>query len=72
MDANANTTAFAYDGLDRLSTTTYPGGSTEVLTYDADSNIASRKTRAGATIAYGYDTLNRLTAKTPPSGPARS
>lgn len=67
-DANANTTAFAYDGLDRLATTTYPGGSTEVLTYDASGNVLTRKTRAGGTpIAYTYDTLNRLIAKTPPS-----
>jgi YD repeat-containing protein len=66
-DANANTTAFAYDGLDRLSTTTFPGGSTEVLTYDADGNVLTRKTRAGPTIAYAWDTLNRLVARTPPS-----
>ena len=67
-DANGNTTAFAYDGLDRLSTTAFPGGSTEVLTYDADSNVLTRKTRAGSTpIAYTYDTLNRLLTKTPHS-----
>lgn len=57
----------AYDGFDRLATTTYPLGSTEVLTYDADSNVLTRKTRAGDTISFAYDTLNRLTTKTPPS-----
>ncbi|MDA9529572.1 hypothetical protein ACM42_14310 [Bradyrhizobium sp. CCBAU 25338] len=66
-DANSHVTSFAYDGLDRLSTTTYPLGSTEQLTYDADGNVLTRKTRAGATISYGYDTLNRLKTKTPPS-----
>lgn len=66
-DANANTTSFSYDGFDRLSSTTWPGGSTEVLTYDADNNVLTRKTRAGPTIAYAYDTLNRLITKTPPS-----
>jgi YD repeat-containing protein len=42
-------------------------GSTEVLTYDADSNVLTRKTRAGDTISFAYDTLNRLITKTPPS-----
>jgi RHS repeat-associated protein len=65
-DANNNSTSFAYDGFDRLATTTYPGGSTETFTYDADSNVLSRKTRANDTIAFTYDTLNRLATKTPP------
>ena len=60
-------TSFAYDGFDRLATTTYPGGSTETFTYDADSNVLSRKTRANGTITFTYDTLNRLATKTPPS-----
>jgi RHS repeat-associated protein len=66
-DANSNTTSFTPDGFDRLSTTTYPGGSTEVLGYDFDGNVVTRKTRAGATIAFTYDTLNRLATKAPPS-----
>jgi len=49
------------------ATTTYPLGSTEGLTYDADSNVLSRKTRANQTISFAYDTLNRLKTKTPPS-----
>ena len=28
-DGTSNSTSFAYDGFDRLATTTYPGGSTE-------------------------------------------
>jgi len=44
--------------------TTYPLGSTEAFTYDADNNILTRKTRAGATITFTYDTLNRLATKT--------
>jgi len=66
-DANNHTASFAYDGLDRLATTTYPLGSTETLTYDADSNVLTRKTRANQTIGFAYDTLNRLITKTPPS-----
>jgi RHS repeat-associated protein len=40
-----------------------------VLGYDADSNVLSRQTRAGATISYTYDTLNRLSTKAAPSEP---
>ena len=47
-DANNHATSFAYDGLDRLSTATYPLGSTEAFTYDADNNVTQRQTRAGA------------------------
>jgi RHS repeat-associated protein len=66
-DANSHSTGFAYDGLDRLTTTTYPLGSTEGFTYDADNNVLTRQTRAGQTVTFTYDTLNRLTTKTPPS-----
>jgi YD repeat-containing protein len=66
-DANNRVTSFAYDRFNRLATTTYPGGSTEVLTYDADSNVLTRKTRANQTISFAYNTLNRLKTKTPPS-----
>jgi YD repeat-containing protein len=62
-----NVTSLAYDGLDRLSTTTYPDSSTEVLSYDADSNVLTRQTRASQTITFTYDTVNRLAAKAAPS-----
>jgi|GEM_PF-924223 RHS repeat-associated protein len=62
-DAFPNTTNYAYDGFDRLSTTTFPDASTEVLTYDADSNVSTRKTRRGDAIAFAYDTLNRPCTK---------
>ncbi|WP_170303830.1 RHS repeat-associated core domain-containing protein [Reyranella soli] len=70
--ASNKPTCFAYDGFDRLATTTYPDGSTETFTYDALDNLLGRKTRASATtnIAFGYDTLNRLISKTPTSGAA--
>ena len=47
-------------------------GSTETLTYDASSNVLTRKTRANQTISFAYDTLNRLKTKTPPSAPVVS
>lgn len=62
-----STTTFTPDGFDRLATTTYPDASTETLGYDADGNVLSRETRAGATIAFTYDTLNRLSTKSAPS-----
>src|SRR5437773_12299683 len=40
-DANGHATSFAYDGFDRLATTTYPLGSTEAFTYDADGNLVT-------------------------------
>jgi len=68
-NANGFATSFTPDGFDRLSTTTYPDSSTQVLVYDADSNVRSRQTRAGATISFMYDTLNRLLQKAAPSEP---
>jgi RHS repeat-associated protein len=68
-NANGFTTSFTPDGFDRLSTTTYPNSSTQVLGYDGDSNVLSRQTRAGATISFTYDTLNRLSTKAAPSEP---
>jgi RHS repeat-associated protein len=70
-------TSFAYDGFDRLSTTTYPtptGGTTttETFTYDAADNLLTRTNRAGGIFSFTYDTANRLLTKTPPSGPTVS
>jgi RHS repeat-associated protein len=66
-DAIGNISTFTPDGFDRLATTTYPDSSTEVLGYDADGNVLTRQTRAGAAIGFTYDTLNRLTTKAAPS-----
>ena len=68
-NATFNVTNFAYDGLDRLSITTYPDSSTSTLGYDADGNVLTRQTRAGQTITFTYDTLNRLATKAAPSEP---
>ena len=72
QDANGNTTSFAYDGVDRLATITYPLGTTKAFTWDALDNPLTRKTRAGGTVTFAYDTLNRRTSKTPSSGPVVS
>ncbi|MEA1677474.1 RHS repeat-associated core domain-containing protein [Nitrospirillum sp. BR 11163] len=65
-DATGNTTGNAYDGVDRLSSMTWPNGTTEAYTYDADGNRLTRKTRKGDTLTYTYDTLNHLASKAAP------
>jgi YD repeat-containing protein len=41
-DAQGNKIKFVYDTLDRLKSTTFPGGVSENFTYDLDSRLASR------------------------------
>jgi len=60
-DGNGNVTSYGYDGFDRLSTTTYPGGSYEGLGYDANGNVTSRRLRDGQVLSFAYDALNRRT-----------
>jgi RHS repeat-associated protein len=73
MDANgaiASTpyaTNYAYDGFNRLRTTTFPDSSTEVLSYDKDSNILTRENRASETLTYTYDDLDRMMSKVVPT-----
>jgi RHS repeat-associated protein len=71
-DAEGNKTSYEYDGHDRLAKTLYPsttkGSGTsnasdyEQLTYDANSNVTSRRLRDGQTVGYTYDNLNRVTS----------
>jgi RHS repeat-associated protein len=79
-DADNNLTTYTYDGFDRLSKTQYPnpnqGSGTssttdyEQLTYDASSNVISRRLRDATNIAYSYDNLDRLTLKNLPGSEA--
>jgi RHS repeat-associated protein len=72
-DAETNKTTYEYDGHDRLAKTFYPsttkGAGTssttdyEQLTYDAGSNVTSRRLRDGQSIGFTFDALNRLAAK---------
>lgn len=72
-DAESNLTTYVYDGFDRLSQTQYPntpkGSGTsnasdyEQLSYDANSNVVTRRVRGASTIGYSYDALNRMTHK---------
>ncbi len=65
----SHTTSFGYDGFDRLSATTYADASVETLSYDADGNLLTRRTRQGDTLRFAYDTLNRLATKTAAAAP---
>ncbi len=75
-DAEGNKTPTNMTGSIALSKTRYPdttaGAGTsstsdyEQLTYDAGSNVTSRRLRDGQSIAYAYDALGRLTLKDRP------
>jgi RHS repeat-associated protein len=72
-DGENNTTTYTYDGFDRLIKTTYPntikgsgtsnGDDYEQLSYDANSNVISRRLRDGNSISFTFDNLNRATLK---------
>ena len=75
-DAENNLTTYEYDGHDRLSKTRFPvttqganSSSTtdyEQLTYDAASNVISRRLRDGNSISFTFDNLSRPTLKNLP------
>lgn len=50
-DANGHVTQYSYDGLDRLTQTSYADASTESYSYDAAGNRLGKTTRSGQTIA---------------------
>jgi RHS repeat-associated protein len=75
-DADNNATTLAYDTQDRLSTTTFPDGTYELLWYTTDGTptgtLASAKEqpyrkllRNGQTILYTYDAVDRMVTKSP-------
>jgi len=66
QDAGDNTTAYLYDGHDRLSRITYPGGSYEEFTYDAGGNVTQHRLRDGTSFVMTYDDLSRLTFRNAP------
>jgi YD repeat-containing protein len=65
-DANNHAITWTYDGLDRLSQTNYPDGSTLTNSqFDANGNVTLATTRSGQTIGFTYDALNRAATKNP-------
>ena len=67
VDGNNNSTIYSYDGFDRLSTTTYSGGSYEQLGYNRSGQLSTRRLRDGKPIGYTYDQLGRLKYKDRPN-----
>ena len=71
IDAENNRTAYSYDGHHRRVKTEYPSATKganavnaadyEQMTYDANSNVTSRRLRDGTSIGYTYDNLGRMT-----------
>ncbi|HEX4030048.1 MAG TPA: RHS repeat domain-containing protein [Terracidiphilus sp.] len=84
--AGAVSRGFSYDSLSRLFLATNPESGATTYTYDANGNVATKKTAAvnatsgTQTIGYCYDALNRITYKfysasyscSSPEGPAVS
>lgn len=76
-DGENNLTTYTYDGFDRPSQTQYPnttkGSGTsnasdyEQLSYDANSNVTSRRLRDDNSVSFTYDNLDRLTVQGPPN-----
>ncbi len=75
-DASNNRTNYRYDGFGRRERIIYPSSTTpstsnssdyELVTYDKNSNIKTRRTRRGETLTFNYDALNRLTSKIVPN-----
>jgi len=71
-DGKGSVTQYAYDGFDRLQTTTYAAGtssaSTETFGYDTASNVTSKKLRDGQSIVYVPDAFGNVKTRTAPGG----
>jgi RHS repeat-associated protein len=61
-------TAFEYDVAGNLTKTTYPDGTFESASYDAENHPLTKTDRGGAVTQYEYDALGRETRKTLPDG----
>ncbi len=64
IDANGNTTSYAYDSVGRLVKTTNALGAEASVTYDATGKVLSSTSFGGITTTYAYDANGRLTSKT--------
>ncbi len=71
-DARGNAINYAYDGFDRLSTTTYADRTTEQNTYDPKSEVTIWTNRAALAQTRCYDALGRMTAEKSVTGATNS
>jgi RHS repeat-associated protein len=67
-DALGRTTAFEYDGFNRMTKKILPGGQEQSFAYDAAGNIVGITDFDGQTTSYEYDVLDRMVKKTAPDG----
>ena len=79
QSGSAQTRAFAYDDLGRLTSETTPESGTTTYTYDSETtcgtsngDLVKKLDAIGNVTCYSYDALHRLTSVTYPSGPYAS
>lgn len=66
-NAKGFTTTYTFDGFDRPKRSTFPDASyAEILSYDANGNALSSRTRGGDVFTFQYDDLDRLKRKVTP------
>ncbi len=63
-DANDHTTTYQYDSQDRLTTTMFPDGTTNLDSYNSQGNVIKSTDGRGNSTTYSYDALNRETGTT--------
>jgi RHS repeat-associated protein len=72
VDAKGQVTRFDYDGRGNLVSKTFPDGSTETNSFDAESRLLSKTDRDGHTTAFQYDALGQQTRVTNADGSSRT
>ncbi len=70
VQGTSHNRSFIYDSLKRLASSTNPetGTTAVTYTYDADSNVITKKDARALTITYAYDNLNRMIGRTYSNG----
>jgi RHS repeat-associated protein len=70
--ANAQSTGYVYDNLNRLLQTTFADGTIEAYGYDRSGNIVKKVSRNSMKTLFAYDALNRLSTITYCGSPVTS
>ena len=66
--AAAHQTNYAYDGFDRLITSTFADNTTDKITsYDNDGNVLTHQNRAGQVLTFTFDKIDRRATKAVPA-----
>lgn len=69
IDGNSNVTRYAYDALNRRTSTTHPDNTSESLIWSPRSNVNLRTDANGTVTVFAYDPLDRLVRKDITPGP---